>query len=44
MKTRVLRGAGWEHIWPVEGEEPLNSQDWFVARAREAARGEEVSA
>ena len=43
MKTRVLHGDGWEHIWPAEGEAPLNSQDWFVARAREAARGEEMS-
>lgn len=43
MKTRVLRGDGWEHIWPAEGEEPLNSQEWLVARAREAARGEEMS-
>lgn len=43
MKTRVLHGDGWEHIWPAEGEAPLNSQEWFVARAREAARGEEMS-
>lgn len=42
MKTRVLHADGsWEHLWPAEGEQPLNSQEWFVARAREAARGEE---
>jgi len=39
MKTRVLRPDGsWEHIWPGEGEEPLNSQEWFVSQAREAMR------
>jgi polyphosphate kinase len=42
MKTRVLNAEGiWTHVWPADGEEPLNSQDWFVARAREAARGKE---
>ena len=42
MKTRVLNAEGiWVHTWPVEGEEQLNSQEWFVARAREAVRGEE---
>ena len=42
LKTRVLHGDGnWEHIWPSEDETPLNSQEWFVARARGAARGEE---
>jgi polyphosphate kinase len=45
MKARVLRPDGaWEHIWPGEGDEPLNSQEWFVARAREAARGEDERA
>ncbi|MEZ5125560.1 MAG: polyphosphate kinase 1 [Thermoleophilia bacterium] len=45
MKTRVLHADGtWEHVWPGEGETPLNSQEWFVARAREAARGEEGTA
>ena len=39
MKTRVLHADGvWEHIWPADGEEPLNSQEWFVAQAREAVR------
>ena len=39
MKTRMLRPDGsWEHIWPGEGEEPLNSQEWFVSQAREAMR------
>jgi hypothetical protein len=39
MKTRVLHSDGvWEHIWPADGEEPLNSQEWFVAQAREAVR------
>ena len=38
MKTRVLAGDGsWTHIWPKDGDEPLNAQEWFVARAREAA-------
>jgi polyphosphate kinase len=42
MKTRVLHVDGsWEHIWPAAGEQALNAQEWFVARAREAARGEE---
>ena len=45
MKTRVLHADGtWEQVWPGEGETPLNSQEWFVARAREAARGEEGTA
>jgi polyphosphate kinase len=39
LKTRVLRPDGtWEHIWPSASEEPLNSQEWFVAQAREAVR------
>lgn len=42
MKTRVLHADGsWKHIWPSGCEQPLNAQEWFVARAREAARGEE---
>jgi len=42
MKTRVLRPDGtWEHIWPGEGEEPLNAQEWFVTQAREAVRRQE---
>ena len=37
MKTRVLQADGsWKHIWPAEGEEPLNAQEWFVSQAREA--------
>jgi polyphosphate kinase len=43
QKTRVLHADGaWEHIWPAEGEKPLNAQEWFVSRAREAADLEEV--
>jgi polyphosphate kinase len=39
VKARLLRPDGtWEHVSPGEGEEPLNSQEWFVARAREAVR------
>ena len=38
MKTRVLGPDGsWTHVWPEDGEEPLNAQEWFVARAREQA-------
>ena len=38
MKTRVLAADGsWTHIWPEDGEEQRNAQEWFVARAREAA-------
>ncbi len=38
MKTRVLTADGsWTHIWPKDGEEPRNAQEWFVARAREVA-------
>ena len=38
MKTRVLDPDGtWTHVWPADGEEPLNAQEWFVARAREQA-------
>ena len=37
MKTRVLQPDGrWEHVWPADGEKPLNAQEWFVAQAREA--------
>ncbi|MFA4965555.1 MAG: polyphosphate kinase 1 [Thermoleophilia bacterium] len=44
-KTRVLRPDGaWEHIWPGEGEDPLNAQEWFVAQARENACLEEAGA
>jgi polyphosphate kinase len=36
LKTRVLGADGtWTHLWPREGEEPLNAQEWFVERARE---------
>jgi polyphosphate kinase len=44
MKTRLLHADGrWEHIWPGEGQESLNAQEYFVAQAREAVRlqGEE---
>ena len=38
LKTRVLGPDGsWTHVWPAEGDEPLNAQEWFVARAREQA-------
>jgi hypothetical protein len=38
MKTRVLGSDGnWTHVWPGDGEESLNAQEWFVARAREQA-------
>ena len=38
MKTRLLRADGsWTHVWPQDGEDPLNAQEWFVARAREQA-------
>lgn len=38
LKTRVLGPDGsWTHVWPREDEEPLNAQEWFVARAREAS-------
>ena len=41
MKTRVLDAEGkWTHIWPGDGEEPRNAQEWFVARAREQALDE----
>jgi hypothetical protein len=39
VKARRLHPDGtWERLSPGEGEEPLNSQEWFVARAREAVR------
>jgi polyphosphate kinase len=42
LKTRVLHPDGvWEHIWPADGAEPLNAQEWFVAQAREAVRKQE---
>jgi len=38
QKTRVLDADGsWTHIWPEDGEEALNAQEWFVAKARETA-------
>jgi len=38
QKTRVLAADGaWAHVSPADGEEPLNAQEWFVARAREMA-------
>jgi polyphosphate kinase len=38
VKTRALHPDGsWEHVWPSDGEAPLNAQEWFVERAREAA-------
>ena len=38
LKTRVLGPDGsWTHVWPEDGDEPLNAQEWFVARAREQA-------
>jgi predicted RNA polymerase sigma factor len=41
MKTRVLDAEGaWTHVWPGDGEEPRNAQEWFVARAREQALDE----
>jgi polyphosphate kinase len=45
MKTRVLAADGsWTHIWPGDGEEALNAQEWFVARARETAIDESENA
>ena len=45
LKTRVLHADGsWQHLSPRAGEEPLNAQEWFVARAREAAVLEEAGA
>ena len=42
MKTRILRPDGsWQHIWPGDGDVPLNAQEWFVAQAREAVRKQE---
>jgi polyphosphate kinase len=44
MKARVLEADGtWRHVWPRDGEEPLNSQELFVTQARETVRkrGEE---
>ena len=42
MKTSVLHPDGaWEHIWPADGEKPLNAKEWFVAQAREAVRTQE---
>ncbi len=44
QKTRVLHHDGsWEHVWPADGEKPLNAQELFVAQAREAvlSQGEE---
>ena len=42
QKTRVLDADGsWTHIWPEDGEEALNAQEWFVAQAREAVRKQE---
>ncbi len=45
VKTRILKPEGdWEHVWPGQDEEPLNAQEWFVARAREAVRREDERA
>lgn len=38
VKTRVLAADGsWTHVSPEGDAEPLNAQEWFVARAREQA-------
>ena len=45
MKTRLLAADGsWTHIWPGEGEEQRNAQEWFVAKAREQALVESENA
>jgi polyphosphate kinase len=45
MKTRALAADGsWTHVGPEDDEEPLNAQEWFVARAREQALDESESA
>ncbi len=45
QKTRVLHPDGtWEHVWPADGEAPLNAQEWFVAQARDRACLEEAGA
>jgi polyphosphate kinase len=31
---RLLPDGTWEHIWPAEGADGLNAQEWFVAQAR----------
>ncbi len=39
VKARVLHAdGGWERLRPGDGEAPLDAQEVFVARAREAAR------
>jgi polyphosphate kinase len=39
LKARRLAPDGtWEHIWPADGGEGLNAQEWFVSQARAAAR------
>jgi polyphosphate kinase len=39
VKARVLHADGaWEHVHPGPGEEPLDAQEHYVARARESVR------
>ena len=35
---RLLPDGTWEHLWPADGAEGLNAQEWFVAQARAAVR------
>jgi polyphosphate kinase len=38
---RLLPDGTWEHVWPAEGAQGLNAQEWFVAQARATAALEE---